>query len=127
MGIRACGSDVDPRAVAGSRANAAALGLDVDLRVLDARRLDRWGVAFDAIVCDLPYGLSASLAGTSMDSLYREVLEAAALALPRGRVAVLVAPLAALPAAPEQFVVLERHVERVHDRLQREITVLARR
>lgn len=127
MGIEAHGSDADPRAVAGSRSNIDALGLDVKLRVLDARRLDRWGATFDAIVSDLPYGLSASLAGASTVALYRDILQSAALVLPRGRVAVLGAPSGMLSAAPEQFVVLERHVERVHESLQREISVLCRR
>ena len=127
MGIKAHGSDNDPRAVAGSRSNTDALGLDVNLRVLDARRLDRWGVTFDAIVSDLPYGLSASLAGTSIVGLYRDVLQSAAQVLPRGRVAVLGAPYGLLPAAPDQFIVLERHVERVHESLQREISILCRR
>lgn len=127
MGIDAHGSDADPRAVAGSRSNIDALGLDVKLRVLNARRLDRWGVMFDAVVSDLPYGLSASLAGASTVELYRDILQSAALVLPRGRVAVLGAPYGMLPADPEQFGVLERHVERVHGSLQREISVLCRR
>jgi tRNA (guanine10-N2)-dimethyltransferase len=127
MGVEAYGSDSDPRAVAGSRANLEALGLEARLRVLDARRLDAWSFTFDAVVSDLPYGLSASLAGASSRELYREILQAAALVLPRGRVAVLAAPEGLLPDVPEQFVVLERHVERVHERLRREITVLSRR
>jgi len=127
MGVEAYGSDRDDRAVAGSRENLDALGLDAALRVLDARRMDAWGRTFDAVVCDLPYGLSASLAGAPVRELYREVLEAAALVLPRGRVAVLAAPSGLLPDAPEQFVALERHVERVHESLHREITVLCRR
>jgi hypothetical protein len=40
---------------------------------------------------------------------------------------VLAALRGALPAAPDQFVVLERHVEVVHDDLAREISVLGRR
>jgi tRNA (guanine10-N2)-dimethyltransferase len=127
LGVHAYGSDSDPRAVAGSRENLAALGLDASLRVLDARRLDAWGVTFDAIVSDLPYGLSASLAGARSRELYREVLEAAALVLPRGRVAVLAAPEGLLPEVPEHFLALEHHVEHVHDSLRREITVLCRR
>ena len=127
MGIKAHGSDIDPQAVAGSRSNLDALGLDVNLRVLDARRLEGWGLTFDAIVSDLPYGLSASLAGAPTVGLYREILQSAALVLPRGGVAVLGAPHGMLPAAPEQFVLLERHVEGVHESLRREISVLCRR
>jgi tRNA (guanine10-N2)-dimethyltransferase len=127
MGVHAFGSDIDARAVAGSRDNLQALGLDAGLRVLDARRLDDWGATFDAVVSDLPYGLSASLAGAATRELYREILRAAALVLPRGRVAVLAAPEGWLPDPSGQFVVLERHVERVHETLRREITVLCRR
>jgi len=127
LGVHAYGSDSDPRAVAGTRENLDALGLDASLRVLDARHLDAWELTFDAVVTDLPYGLSASLAGASSRDLYRKVLRAAALVLPRGRVAVVAAPEGQLPRVPDQFVVLERHVERVHESLQREITVLCRR
>jgi tRNA G10 N-methylase Trm11 len=78
-------------------------------------------------VTDLPYGLSASLAGIRMVELYREILQAAALVLPRGRVGVFAAPLGMLPAAADHFLVLERHLEFVHESLTREITVLCRR
>jgi putative methyltransferase (TIGR01177 family) len=127
LGVHACGSDSDPRAVAGSGENLAALGLAASLRVLDARRLDAWGLTFDAMVSDLPYGLSASLAGVGIRELYRDVLGAAALVLPRGRVAVLAAPEGLLPDVPEHFLRLERHLEDVHASLRREITVLCRR
>jgi tRNA (guanine10-N2)-dimethyltransferase len=127
MGIEAYASDSDARAVDGTRANLGAFGLEAHLRRLDARRLDAWGMTFDAIVTDLPYGLSASLAGIRMVELYREVLQAAALVLPRGRVGVFVAPVGMLPAAPDHFMVLERHLELVHESLTREITVLCRR
>src|SRR5439155_8088116 len=122
IGVEAYGSDSDAQAVAGSRANLEALGLSARLRHLDARRLDAWGVAFDAIVSDLPYGLSASLAGVRLADLYREILRAAALVLPRGRVAVLAAPLGMLPAASDQFLVLERHRESVQESLTREFS-----
>jgi tRNA G10 N-methylase Trm11 len=78
-------------------------------------------------VTDLPYGLAASLAGVRMVELYREILQAAALVLPRGGVGVFVAPAGMLPAVPDHFVVLERHLEFVHESLKREITVLSRR
>src|SRR5215831_5790368 len=106
MGVEAFGSDIDPRAVAGAQANLEALGLAAHLRQLDARALETWGVTFDAIVSDLPYGLSASLGGLGMIELYREILRAAALVLPRGRVAVFMAPIGMLPRVPEHFVVL---------------------
>jgi tRNA (guanine10-N2)-dimethyltransferase len=127
MGVEAYGSDIDPRAVAGAHANLEALGLAAHLRQLDACALETWGVTFDAIVSDLPYGVSASLAGRGMIELYREILRAAALVLPRGRVAVFAAPSGMLPDVPEHFLVLERHVEFVHRSLEREISVLCRR
>jgi tRNA (guanine10-N2)-dimethyltransferase len=127
MGVEAYGSDIDPRAVAGAHANLEALGLAAHLRQLDACALETWGVTFDAIVSDLPYGVSASLAGRGMIELYREILRAAALVLPRGRVAVFAAPSGMLPEVPEHFLVLERHVEFVHRSLEREISVLCRR
>jgi len=127
MGVEAFGSDSDALAVAGARTNLEALGLNAELRQLDARRLDAWDVSFDAIVSDLPYGLSASTRGSMMNQLYGEILEASALVLPRGRVAVFAAPAGMLPVRSDQFVVLERHREFVHRSLAREITVLCRR
>ena len=127
MGVKAFGSDSDAMAVAGAHTNLEALGLKAELRQLDARRLDTWGVRFDAIVSDLPYGLSASKSGVMTNQLYGEIVEAAALVLPRGRVAVFAAPLDMLPVPRDQFVVLERHHEFVHRSLAREITVLGRR
>ncbi len=127
MGVHAYGSDSDPQAVAGARANLLALGLEAQLRGLDARRLDGWETTFDAIVSDLPYGLTASLAGVRMTELYAEILEAAALVLPRGGVAVFAAPRGRLPAARDQFVQVEQHLEFVHEAMTREITVLCRR
>jgi len=127
MGVEAYGSDSDALAVAGARTNLEALGLNAELRQLDARRLDAWGISFDAIVSDLPYGLSASTSGVMPNQLYSEILEASALVLPRGRVAVFAAPLETLSVPGDQFVVLERHHEFVHRSLAREITVLGRR
>src|SRR5262249_9197834 len=66
MGIKAHGSDNDPRAVAGSRSNTDSLRLDVNLRVLDARRLGRFGMTLGALLSDLPYVLSASFPRTSI-------------------------------------------------------------
>lgn len=127
MGVEAFGSDSDPIVVAGTRTNLEALGLTAELRQLDARRLDAWGVSFDAIVSDLPYGLSASTSGVMTNQLYAEILDASALVLPRGRVAVFAAPVETLPVPSDRFVVLERHREFVHKSLAREITVLSRR
>ena len=127
MGVRAYGSDSDTQAVAGASANLGALGLEAQVRHLDARRLDAWETMFDAIVSDLPYGLTASLAGVEMSELYSEILQAAALVLPRGGVAVLAASRGTLPAAPDQFVQVEQHLEFVHEAMTREITVLCRR
>jgi tRNA G10 N-methylase Trm11 len=62
-----------------------------------------------------------------MGEVYAEILRAAALVLPRGRAAVLAAPEGALPAAPDEFLVLERHLEVVNGGLTREISVLCRR
>ncbi len=127
MGVEAFGSDGDALAVAGARTNLEALGLKAVLRQLDARRLDAWGLGFDAVVCDLPYGRSASTSGVMTNELYGQILEASALVLPRGGVAVFAAPLEMLPVPGDQFVVLERHREFVHRSLAREITVLTRR
>lgn len=111
----------------GRRANLEALGLEAELRELDARLLDGWGASFDAIVTDLPYGVSASLGGEAMNELYGEILEASALVLRRGGVAVFAAPAGALTVPSQSFAILECHREFVHQSLIRETTVLCRR
>lgn len=127
MGIDAYGSDVDPAAVRGTLANLAATGLRATVLRREARRLDGWAMQFDAVVTDLPYGLSASTGGSALADLYAEILTASALLLGRGRNAVFVAPAGALPVHDDLFRVLERHLEPVHRTLTRETVVLTRR
>lgn len=127
MGIDAYGSDADPAAVRGTLANLAATGLRATVMRRDARRLDGWRMRFDAVVTDLPYGLSASTGGSVLTELYAEILTASALLLGRGRNAVFVAPSGTLPVPDDLFSVLERHPEPVHRALTRETVVLARR
>jgi putative methyltransferase (TIGR01177 family) len=125
LGAHALGSDVDPRVAAGARRNLAHVGAAGDVRVLDARRLEEWGTAVDAIVTDLPYGRSATLL---LDSrrLYAEFLGAAAgVVRPGGRI-VVVHPKGELPAAPPSLRVVRRLEEVVHDSLTREVHVLER-
>jgi putative methyltransferase (TIGR01177 family) len=127
VGVAAYGSDRDPHAVAGARRNLAALGLHGEVRELDAARLAEWRITFDGLVTDLPYGHSASLFGASAVELSAGVLRSAALVLPRGRVAVVMAPAGLVRPPGDLFLTLERHLEHVHSSLTREISVLVRR
>jgi tRNA (guanine10-N2)-dimethyltransferase len=127
VGAAVYGSDRDPAAVAGARRNLAALGLSAEVRELDAARLADWRLTFDALVTDLPYGHSASLFGASAVQVSASILRSAALVLPRGRVAVVMAPAGLVQAPRDLFLTLERHLEPVHSSLTREISVLVRR
>jgi tRNA (guanine10-N2)-dimethyltransferase len=127
MGAHAFGSDVDERAVNGTSLNLRELGLEAELRTLDARHLEAWGRTFDAVVTDIPYGHSASLRGLDRGELVGGLLRSAALVLARGGIAVLMAPHGAVQVPADLFVLLERHLEPVHASLTREIVVLCRR
>jgi tRNA (guanine10-N2)-dimethyltransferase len=124
MGVRTLASDIDPAVVAGAARNVAALGLDVDLRHLDARAWGDTGLRFDAITTDLPYGHVASLKGSEQRDLYRDFLTVAAHILNHDGRMVLMVAQGTLPAPGPGLVVVERFSEVVHDRLTREVVVL---
>lgn len=126
VGARVLGSDVDPVMVRGCRMNLAHAGVQADVRLLDARRMDEWDVTVDAIATDVPYGVSASLHHADRDDLYDGFLRRAADVLRPGRRAVVVARSGSLKP-PAEFETLSVHDEDVHGSLTRRVTVLRRR
>ncbi|MFW6223608.1 MAG: methyltransferase domain-containing protein [Spirochaetota bacterium] len=92
--LRCLGSDRDPEAVAGTRANAEALGLAgrIQVREADARDLAESypPASADAVVTNPPYGIRLGRR-TNYTDLYRKFLTGAVTVLrPGGRLVVLV-------------------------------------
>ncbi|QQG39853.1 MAG: methyltransferase domain-containing protein [Candidatus Aenigmatarchaeota archaeon] len=124
MGVQAYGGDVDGEMVSGAKRNAAHLGLAADVRHIDGRLTSGWGVKFDAIVTDLPYGRSASLKKVKMAELYKDFLESAWGVLGPDKYAVVLAPKGKLKVPPKLFAKVSAFDEYVHGSLTRQIFVL---
>ena len=90
------------------------------------RALHGWSRTFDAIVTDVPYGRSASLAGDDARSLYGRFLRSAASVLRPGGRAVVMAPKGALALPGPGLRLLASFDEYVHGSLTRTVSVLAR-
>ena len=127
LGATAFGSDVDRAMVTGCRANLAFENVAADVRRIDARTLGDWGLAFDAVVTDLPYGRSASAHGVQLPDLFRAFLDAAAGLVRAGARVVVMAPAGLPEPSDTLFDVITVLQERVNRRLTREIWVLYRR
>jgi tRNA (guanine10-N2)-dimethyltransferase len=127
LGVAAFGSDVDRAMVAGCRANLAFENVDADVRQIDARTLGEWGLVFDAMVTDLPYGRSASTHGVRLPDLFRAFLDAAADVVREGARVVVMAPAGLPEPSGTLFDVITVLRERVSNSLTREIWVLYRR
>ncbi|MGI8422553.1 MAG: RsmD family RNA methyltransferase [Chloroflexota bacterium] len=128
LGVRAFASDSDRAVVAGAARNFAQLGLQHHVRLCQADALSWAGCTerFDAIVSDLPYGVTAAIRGIDREDLYRTFLGVAAGILRPGGRAVLMTPEGTLPVPPLSLRVLGRFLEFVHGSLTREVVVLER-
>jgi tRNA (guanine10-N2)-dimethyltransferase len=131
IGARALASDIDPRMVAGARANLRHLGLSAEVGRLDARCLDEAHEpgSVDAIATDPPYGRAASTWGAGVEGLLAEALPAALAVLrPGGRMCLAVpdeVPIERL-ARDVGFKYLFGARLRVHGSLTRHICVAER-
>jgi tRNA G10 N-methylase Trm11 len=67
MGIRASGTDLSPRMIAGARANMRPYRLPLKLRCSDILKF-KPRQKFDAVVVDLPYGRGAVIRGKKPNS-----------------------------------------------------------
>lgn len=90
-GLEISASDWDPETVETARATLRNHGLDLDVRLLDARSLGRLHAGtFDYLVTDPPYGLRQARR-VRLSLLYRELLESFERAIvPSGRIVVIV-------------------------------------
>jgi tRNA (guanine10-N2)-dimethyltransferase len=127
LGAAAFGSDVGRAMVSGCRANLAFENVAADVRRIDARALGDWGLMFDAVVTDLPYGRSASAHGVQLPDLFRAFLGAAAGVVRDGARVVVMAPAGLPEPSNTLFDVITVLRERVNRSLTREIWVLYRR
>ena len=124
IGAETYGSDIDQVMVAGSRDNLRHEALPGHLRCIDARRLAGWGMSFDAIATDIPYGRSASTHGSDVGELFQQLLLSTADILRAGASAVVMAPAGLSLPDHHQFAVLGRFTERASASLTREIWLL---
>ena len=127
LGAAAFGSDVDRAMVTGCQANLAFENVAADVRRIDARALGNWGLVFDAVVTDLPYGRSSSAHGVPLPDLFRAFLDAAVDIVRDGARVVVMAPAGLPEPSNTVFDVITVLRERVNRSLMREIWVLYRR
>ncbi|HWH07735.1 MAG TPA: methyltransferase domain-containing protein [Candidatus Thermoplasmatota archaeon] len=128
VGATALGGDLDPRMVAGTRAELARLGVaGARVEEHDVGELPEWAGPVDAVVSDPPYGRSSTTNREAMDRLYDRFLAAAREALrPGGRLAVIFPTDALRARAAETFRLVEAHDQRVHRSMTRHWGVFER-
>lgn len=128
MGAEPLGVDMDSKQIEGARENLEEAGIGkFELRQEDARELEIGEV--DAIATDPPYGRQASTGGLELKKLYESTMPVLADVLKSGRYLCISAPLELdleeitidLPLDP-----VERHQQRVHKSLSRNIYVFRR-
>jgi tRNA (guanine10-N2)-dimethyltransferase len=125
IGVRGLGIEVQARLVRGALCNLHAL--DCPLLLGDAKRLPVKNGSIDAAVLDTPYGRSAKILAKSKDALLQESLSELFRAIKPGRRMVIVAD-SSLDAllANAGFEIIQKHTDRVHRSLTRQIFLCRR-
>jgi tRNA (guanine10-N2)-dimethyltransferase len=124
MGMDVFASDISEKMIAGSGMNLAKLGLKARIEKLDVGDISKFGIKFDAIVTDPPYGRSSSTNKESILGLYSRALESFAKNLvDDGRVGIIVPDLKALDYKKE-FKVVKQTAFRTHRSLVRNFVIL---
>lgn len=129
VGARVLASDLDPRMVAGTRAELARVGArDAVAEARDVGDLAAFaGAPLDAVVSDPPYGRSSTTNREPMRELYERFFEAAHAALAPGARLGVIFPSEELRAlAAERFRLVESHDQRVHRSMTRHWAVFVR-
>lgn len=132
MGLRAVGSDLDPRMVEGSRRNLDHYGFSAQLFAADIGRapeeLAARGIPpVDAVVSDLPYGRSATTGKEPRAELYERAFGAVASAVrPGGHVVLGLPNASSVEAAGRNLRRVERFEVRAHKSLTRHFAVYRR-
>ncbi len=122
MGISGMGVDVQEKLIDGSKSNLE--GLDCCLIAGDARGLPLKSKSIDSAVFDIPYGRSAAIRAKSREELLEKSLSEVHRALKLSGRAVIVADRQIDDLIEASgFKVIERHKDRVHRSLTRQIFV----
>jgi len=125
IGVNGVGIEVQPRLVKGALCNLQ--GLDCSLLLGDAKRLPLIESSIDAAVLDTPYGRSAKIMAASKELLLKESLEELFRVIRPGRRMAIVADRSIEEMIEEVgFVLLQKHTDRVHRSLTRQIFICGR-
>ena len=125
IGVNGVGIEVQPRLVKGALCNLQ--GLDCSLLLGDAKRLPLHDSSIDAAVLDTPYGRSAKIMAASKELLLKESLEELFRVIRPGRRMAIVADRSIEEMIEEVgFVLLQKHIDRVHRSLTRQIFICGR-
>jgi len=94
VGLEVHGMDIKEDLIAGAKKNLEYFGIVGDLRIGDSRYLERIFSEsyFDAIITDLPYGISASMGKVEQSKLYQEAFSSMERILKPDCLAVIAAP-----------------------------------
>ncbi len=123
IGAEVYGFDISREAIKGARQNLSSFGIPAVLRVADSLKLEGYEEEFDAVVTDPPYGISSTLGGISRQEFYTRALKKIFDILKPNRYAVFIVPKGE-KVEYEGFEIVERHIQRVHRSLTREIMVM---
>ena len=125
IGVNGVGIEVQPFLVRGALCNLQ--GLDCGLLLGDAKRLPLKESSIDAAVLDTPYGRSAKIMAASKELLLKESLEELYRVIRPGRRMAIVADRSIEDMIEEVgFVLLQKHTDRVHRSLTRQIFICGR-
>jgi tRNA (guanine10-N2)-dimethyltransferase len=125
IGVNGVGIEVQPRLVKGALCNLQ--GLDCGLLLGDAKRLPLHDSSIDAAVLDTPYGRSAKIMAASKELLLKESLGELFRVIRPGRRMAIVADRSIKEMIEEVgFVLLQKHTDRVHRSLTRQIFICRR-
>jgi len=125
IGVNGVGIEVQPRLVKGALCNLQ--GLDCGLLLGDAKRLPLKESSIDAAVLDTPYGRSAKIMAASKELLLKESLGELYRVIRPGRRMAIVADRSIEEMIEEVgFVLLQKHTDRVHRSLTRQIFICGR-
>ena len=125
IGVNGVGIEVQPRLVKGALCNLQ--DLDCGLVLGDAKRLPLKESSIDAAVLDTPYGRSAKIMAASKELLLKESLSELFRVIRPGRRMAIVADSSIEEMIEEAgFVLLQKHTDRVHRSLTRQIFICGR-
>jgi len=125
IGVNGVGIEVQPRLVKGALCNLQYL--DCSLLLGDAKRLPLHDSCIDAAVLDTPYGRSAKIMAASKELLLKESLGELFRVIRPGRRMAIVADRSIEEMIEEVgFVLLQKHTDRVHRSLTRQIFICGR-